>query len=183
MLGLLMNPEDKMTLNFKNAGDLIYLIGEQKDDLNQSEYLKIVHGVRQSPAPQFDLEAEYKMQSNLKNCIKDKRVLSAHDVSEGGVFQALVEAGLHNDLGFEISSVEGVRKDAFLFGENQSRVIVTIKKENQSSFEAHLKSVGQHHHLLGDTTSGSIKIDNDSFPDIEHWKEIHGSYLNKFLEN
>jgi len=183
MLGLLDNPNDKMTLNFKTEGHLIYLIGEQKDDINQSEYLKRVHGVRKSPVPYFDLDTEYKLHKAIKQVIKKQLVQSVHDVSEGGIFQTLVESGLHGDLGFEIISIEGFRKDAFLFGESQSRVIVSIRKEEQEAFEQLLKDLSQAYHHLGSTTSGSISVDQEEFPTIQSWKEIHTNSLGEILEN
>lgn len=183
MLGLLDNPNDKMTLNFKNEGDLIYLIGEQKDDINQSEYLKRVHNERMSPVPHFNLETEFKLQESIKELIKNKAILSAHDVSEGGIFQTLVESSMHNELGFDIKSLDGFRKDAFLFGESQSRVIVSVSPGNKDKVESMMNKNGQTFKLLGKTTGGTIVIDAESFPEIADWKKMHSVGLSEFLEN
>jgi phosphoribosylformylglycinamidine synthase II len=95
MVGLLENVDDKMTMDFKQAGDVIYLIGISRDDINSSEYLHKIHGVEYSPAPYFDLEEEFSLQRKIEKLIKEKLVVSAHDVSEGGLFVTLTESGFN----------------------------------------------------------------------------------------
>jgi phosphoribosylformylglycinamidine synthase II len=91
MVGVLDNMDDKMTLDFKTPGDVIYLIGESKNDINSSEYLHKICGVEFSPAPYFDLEKEFNLHTTISDLIKNKLILSAHDVSEGGLFVTLAE--------------------------------------------------------------------------------------------
>src|SRR6187431_2299642 len=84
MVGLLDNVDMKMTMDFKQAGDHIYLVGKSSDDINSSEYLHKIHGVEFSPAPHFDLEKEYALQQTLISLIKQGTIQSAHDIAEGG---------------------------------------------------------------------------------------------------
>src|SRR6202012_3109415 len=86
MVGVLESLEHKMTLNFKKAGDLIYVIGENRNDINCSEYLHHICGVTHSPVPHFDLDEEYTLQQTILKLISEKVINSAHDISEGGVF-------------------------------------------------------------------------------------------------
>src|SRR5689334_8499006 len=117
MVGLIDNIKNKMTLDFKEEGDVIYLLGNITDDINCSEYLHKVCHVEYSPAPYFDLEQEYKLQSKISELISKQFIRSAHDISEGGLFITLCEAGFNCELGFSIQTTSTVRKDAFLFGE------------------------------------------------------------------
>jgi len=85
MVGLVENLNKKMTLDFKNAGDIIYLLGDAKNDICSSEYLHKICGVNYSPAPHFDLEEEYILQPKVSALIQQGIIESAHDVSEGGL--------------------------------------------------------------------------------------------------
>src|SRR5215212_6412527 len=99
MVGLMENIKNKMTLDYKHAGDVIFMLGSSSNNINSSEYLHKVHGVEFSPAPEFDLEKEYTLQQKVAELVKKKLVASAHDVSEGGVFTALTESGFNRLLG------------------------------------------------------------------------------------
>ncbi len=88
-----------MTLDFKKEGDNIYLIGTSQDDLGSSEYLRTVHDIEHSPCPHFDLEEEFFIQQVTKKAIGLKLLESAHDISDGGVFAALLESAMPRGLG------------------------------------------------------------------------------------
>jgi phosphoribosylformylglycinamidine synthase len=151
-----------MTLDFKNAGDSIFLIGTSRDDIASSEYLYSYLDVKNSPAPAFDLDEEFDMQQLIKALIKNNLVESAHDVSDGGLFITLLESALPNNFGFDISTDEDVRKDAFLFGESQSRVVVSVSAENLDAFVDFIAESDVEFTNLGEVTSGEIKIDGDA---------------------
>ena len=136
MVGLLENVKDKMTLDFKEENDLIFLIGKSTDDINSSEYLHKIKGVEFSPAPHFDLDEEFALQQRLKELIQKKLIESAHDVSEGGLFVALAESAFKNNLGFDVVANDyRIRKDAYWFGESQSRVVVSVKILNEDEVQ------------------------------------------------
>ena len=90
MVGLLEDIADKMTLDFKEEGDVIYLLGKSTNDINSSEYLIKFADVEFSPAPYFDLDEEFALQQKVAELIKNKIIESAHDVSEGGLFVTLL---------------------------------------------------------------------------------------------
>ncbi|MCH5599285.1 phosphoribosylformylglycinamidine synthase subunit PurL [Niabella ginsengisoli] len=179
MVGLLENIEDKMTLGFKQEGDAIYILGKQNDDINSSEYLYHVHGVTKSPAPYFDLEEEFELQQLVTKLISQKLINSAHDVSEGGVFVNLCESGFVNGLGFSVSHIAGLRKDAFLFGEGQSRVIVTVAADKVNEFES---AVGNAPFAkVGAVTGNIINVDGQNWGDIDKWQDAYDTAIEKYL--
>ncbi|HYK56229.1 MAG TPA: phosphoribosylformylglycinamidine synthase subunit PurL, partial [Flavisolibacter sp.] len=135
MVGLLDDADKKMTLNFKNEGDSIYVIGVMRNDINSSEYLHKIKGVEFSQAPHFDLEEEFQLQQKVVELIEAGIIESAHDISEGGLFVTLCESGFTNELGFTVRTGNDFRKDAFLFGEAQSRVVVSVAPANFEAFE------------------------------------------------
>ena len=182
MLGLMEDSSHITTLSFQNEGNLIYLIGDSRNDLGSSEFLRTVHQIPVSPCPYFDLDEEYQNQQILKNLILEKSLLSAHDISDGGLFTALIEGGMANHKGFNIQSDPAVRKDAFLFGESQSRYVVTIPKENQISFESKLKHLGAPFRFLGEVTSGAMNIDHESFGEILTWKKTFENVIPSMMD-
>ncbi|HEV7780360.1 MAG TPA: phosphoribosylformylglycinamidine synthase subunit PurL [Chitinophagaceae bacterium] len=179
MVGLLEDIADKMTLDFKEEGSLIYLLGASNNDIGCSQYLSKIVGVEHSPAPHFELEEEYQLQSTLVRLIKENLISSAHDVSEGGLFVTLCEAGFNRELGFSLLTKGGVRKDAFLFGEGQSRVVVTVALENVQEFENSLK--GFPAEKIGVVTSGELVTDGDFWGTIDWWKEKYEGAIENYL--
>ena len=180
MVGVLDSLDQKMTMHFKNAGDLIYMIGTHRDDINCSDYLHSICGITHSPAPHFDLEEESKIQSSIKRLIEAKIILSAHDISEGGLFTTVLESAIRNNLGFTIESDSSIRKDAFLFGEAQSRVIVSVSSELQQIFEAETQSIA--FSKLGKVSNdGSIHIDGEDWGAISEWKNAYDTAIEKML--
>ncbi len=135
MVGLIEDTAHITTQTFKDAGDLIYIIGEAKEEFGGSELQKMVEGKIFGSAPAIDLEIEQKRQSQLLQAIRSGLVASAHDISEGGLSIALAESLFgQNQLGAKVS-IKGI-ETAALFGETQSRFLLSIKEENQAAFEA-----------------------------------------------
>jgi phosphoribosylformylglycinamidine synthase len=180
MVGLIEDVNDKMTMNFRSEGDLIYLIGKSSGDINSSEYLQKVKGVEFSPAPEFDINTEYAMQQILATVIKQGLIESAHDVSEGGLFITLLESSFNNNLGFDVvASDYNIRKDGFWFGEAQSRVVVSVKPGNEQAFK---KAMGSHpYEELGVVTSSSIEVDGQEWGRISDWKYEYNTAIEKLL--
>ncbi|MCA0398799.1 MAG: phosphoribosylformylglycinamidine synthase subunit PurL [Bacteroidetes bacterium] len=179
MVGLLDNWKEKMTLSFVEPGDAIYLIGQSTNCINSSEYLHKLHGVEFSPAPHFDIDEELALQQAVTLLIKNKLIKSAHDLSEGGLFVALTEAGFFNNLGFSIATDAAIRPDAYLFGEGQSRVIVTVSAGQESAFESALGT--QAFTNLGIVTPGELVIDGDNWGTIGFWKEKYDTAIANLL--
>lgn len=181
MLGILQDKENRMTLDFKTDGDIIYLIGECRNDISSSEYLFSFQKVKNSPAPYFDLEEEFNVQEAVKAVIKNKIVQSAHDVSDGGLFVTLVESSLPNGLGFEITSDKNIRKDAFLFGESQSRVVVSIKKEDEIKLVDELKKHNVKFSKLGSVNGKELRVDGEMIITVAEAKDLYDNSLGNLL--
>lgn len=183
MLGLLEDVSMMMTLDFKAKDDFIYLIGESVNDIASSQYLASYHNIEASPAPYFDIEKEYDMHQVVKNLIRDKLISSAHDVSDGGLYITLLESAMPNNFGFAIESDSEIRKDAFLFGEGQGRVVVSVKAENRNAFiEAMAASPTEFTYLGVVTNSGNV-VDDELYDTTAHAKSIYDYVLNSFLGN
>lgn len=182
MIGLL--PQNaQMTLDFKKESDLIYLIGESQNDISSSEYLAKYHRIKDAPAPYFDLETEQDVQNTVKNLISKKLVISAHDCADGGLFVTLLESAMPRSLGFSVSFDPGVRKDAFLFGEAQSRIVVSVPAVHNEKFLEEMSQSDTPFSMLGYVTNGEILLDGENFGDIDEFADVYDNALEKLLNN
>ncbi|HPH84901.1 MAG TPA: phosphoribosylformylglycinamidine synthase subunit PurL [Ferruginibacter sp.] len=183
MVGLLETVNNKMTMDFKQPGDLIYLVGKSRNDIGSSEYLHKIVGEDYSPCPYFDLDEEFSMQQSVLKLIESKHVQSAHDISEGGLFICLVESGFNRDLGFSVNQQEtDIRKDAYWFGEAQGRVVVSVSKDQKANFESFMGTQQTTISLLGDVTAGDIVIGNESMGHIRDWKHSYDHAITDLLK-
>ncbi|HXR83205.1 MAG TPA: phosphoribosylformylglycinamidine synthase subunit PurL [Hanamia sp.] len=181
MVGLLEDVENKMTLNFKNEGDVIYLLGKDPEDFNCSEYLHKICGIEYSPAPYFNLGEEFRVHMSVRSLIQNKIILSAHDISEGGLFINLIESGFQRNRGFAVNQqINTIRKDAYWFGEAQGRIVVTVNADAVEEFEASLNIPFE---KLGKVTSGEIKIDNQSWGNISEWKNKYDNVIANYMKH
>ena len=181
MVGLLEDISRKMTLDFKQKGDFIYLIGSSRNDIGSSEYLHKICGVEYSPAPYFDLDEEYRVQQAVRSLISGELVSSVHDTSEGGIFITLCESGFNNLLGYEVNASAGIRKDAWLFGEAQSRVVVTVNPALHEEFKRSISHSGIGVEPLGKVTGGEIIVDGDNWGNISDWKWLYDTAIEHYL--
>ena len=177
MLGIVEDKKHITSLAFKGKSDLIYLIGDSKNDISSSEYLASFHGVKESSAPDFDLDIEFDMQQTIISLIRKGTIESAHDVADGGLFMTLLESSFTNNLGFEIIGSSEVRDDAFLFGEAPSRVVVSVTETGEDNFLDALKDSKTPFMLLGHVTQGKLVVDDKDFGMVAEYKEIYNNSL------
>lgn len=182
MVGILDDFGTRTTLDYKAAGDVILLIGEQQNDIASSEYLHKIKGVEFSPAPHFKLDEEFAVQKFVTSVIKDQLIKSAHDISEGGLIVTLIEKGFHRGLGFDVAADAGIRLDAYWLGEAQSRVVVTASKEQAEA----IKQKGAANNIpvtvLGTVTSGAVKVNGADWGSIAAWKDKHDNAIGNLLK-
>src|SRR5580658_28953 len=180
MVGLLKSVQDKMTLDFKEDGDEIFLLGISGNDINSSEYLHKVRGVEFSPAPYFDIEEEVALQQKLAELISHRLIRSAHDVSEGGLFVTLAESAFTRELGFDVATGDAaIREDAFWFGEAQSRVVVSVAASGLAEFRSTLG--GFPAARLGVVTSGQFRLNGKDWGSVGDWKESYDTAIGRVM--
>lgn len=172
MLGLLDDKSLHTSLDFKFKGDLIFLLGESRDDINSSEYLASIHKIKNSPAPHFDLDEEFRLQECVSELIKNNYVNAVHDVADGGLFVSLMEMAMPRNLGFDIVTDSEIRLDAFLFGESQSRVVVGVVEDYEDEFIDLVADKGVTMTLLGHVTRGKVVVDEEHYGFMNDLKSI-----------
>lgn len=180
MVGLIEEITESMGLAFQQEGDHLFLIGQSRNDISSSEYLHKICGVELSPPPYFNLDEEKKNQDLVYQLIRSKAIQSAHDVSEGGLFTTLLESAMAGSLGFEIKTHTEIRKDAFLFGESQSRVVVSVAPNQLQAFLS--MTEGHSCEKLGQVHANTIQIDGDDWGPIQVWKTAYDEAITLKLQ-
>jgi len=181
MIGVVEDKKFITTLSYKAKGDLIFMIGANRDDISSSQYLVNIHGIFNSSTPHFDLEEEYANQKQVQMLIREGVLNSAHDLSEGGLWVGLLEKGFASGLGFDITLPAEYRKDAVLFGEAASRILVTVSEENKDKFIDLMMLNGCDFDLLGHVTKGSIRVDDEDWGNVSDFQNIYDNALGTVL--
>lgn len=183
MIGILESKKLQTTLDFKTEGDIIFLLGTSRNDINSSEYLYSWCGVKNSPAPFIDLTEEKALQDLVSRLIRMGLLQSAHDVSDGGLFISLLESGMPRQLGFTIETDEDIRKDAFLFGEAQSRIIVSVSPEKLDAFVEVVADSDVDFTNLGTVGGNVIMIDGEDFGAVHEFGKQYQDALGTLMES
>jgi phosphoribosylformylglycinamidine (FGAM) synthase-like enzyme len=178
-IGELKSNKSYTTRAFKEKGHMIYLIGRSINDISSSEYLRVIHNIEKSPAPFIDIEFENRLHKAVKGLIENHLIISAHTVSEGGLFFSLLESAIIKGYGFDITSPAEIRLDAFLFGESQGRVIATVSPALETEFIDFMLQQDFPFSALGHVTKEELRIDDNSYGFIGEYIELYNSVIKK----
>lgn len=161
MIGIIDNEDFVVTPSFKDDGDLILLLGQTRGHVGGTELLSSIYGITAGEAPPIDLEFEVLMQRALLRLTMQRLIKSAHDLSEGGLAVALAESCIHDKLaprGARISFITDKRPDFLLFGEDQSRIVITVAPSSLRPCEILLSSFNVPYQVLGEVEGRSLEI-------------------------
>ncbi|OQX54429.1 MAG: phosphoribosylformylglycinamidine synthase II [Candidatus Omnitrophica bacterium 4484_213] len=193
MVGLIEDADRYVTQEFKNVGDLIVLLGENKPDLSGSEYLYLIHKQKKGN-PQIDIEKEKAVQEVCLEAIKSKIINSAHDCSEGGLAITLAESCISEAermLGAVIKldglKERDIRLDEVLFAETPSRIVVSISKDKLRVLEQIAEKYSISYQVLGNVSGKRLTIEYKGTPIIDFplstlsntWRNAIPSRLNE----
>jgi phosphoribosylformylglycinamidine synthase len=182
MLGLIESLQHITTMEFKSVGNLIVLLGKVSSDLSGSEYLKLFYGINGPDAPFIDLDYEHRVQKACICSIKSGLLNSAHDISDGGLAVCIAECCIASGLGADIKIDEELSLDKLIFGESQSRIIVTVDK----SMISRLKDIALVHQIdlmiLGKVVLENLKINSVINLSVEKMRDGYQESLRKIIE-
>jgi len=179
MVGLLEDARMYLTQGFKDAGDIIVLLGETKEELGASEYLALIHGMEKGMPPALSLETEKKLHELMLEALP--LLKAAHDCSEGGLATALAESAISGNIGAEATIKREIRKDALLFGESASRIIVSLKSGNIRKLEELASKWGVPFAVLGKIGGERLKINKEIDLPVKELKDIYRNSLKEHM--
>lgn len=160
MVGVIQDASNVTDMGFKDDGDVIVLLGESRDEIGGSEYLKIIHGIIKGRPPMIDMKMEIRIQQAVLEAFEAKIVKSAHDCAEGGLSVTLSECCLQGRIGAKCTCQPTIDSVSLLFGESQSRVVVSVSSANIEQFTQIIKQAGIPYEVLG-VVGGDELIIND----------------------
>ncbi len=160
VVGLVQDVNKSISPGFKKTGDLIFMIGKNKDEIGGSEYLKFCWNMEKGLPPQIDLQEEKQVHNVCIEAIEKELICSAHDISEGGLAACVAECAFFSKhlVGCTLYLQDQLRTDSLLFGESQSRIIITAKPENKDALIEIAKNRKVPIHEIGTTGGDHIAI-------------------------
>jgi len=180
MLGIIDDLNKRMTPEFKQNGDLIYLLGNNRSEVGGSELVKLYFSKITGDAPKLDLDEEVRLQIATLELIDKSIINAAHDCSEGGLAITIAEmAMLSGSLGAFIKLDNPTLEQ--LFGESQSRIIVTIPKANENKLINVLKEHNVEFFRIGEVQPNKIEFKDTFSIDVSEAKNIYYSALEQKL--
>lgn len=185
MVGLIKTSKHITTQWFKDEGDLIYLLGENREELGASEFLQIIFHQLQGAPPAVDLKFEKKLQDTLLEAIRKGIIKSAHDISDGGLAIALAECCISNNdnqIGATIMLNDKIRPDCLLFGEAPSRIIITCSPEYSDDIEKYFNKNKMPIAKIGRVGSKRLKINDYIDIPLEKLSDTYCNSMNRFME-
>lgn len=188
IVGLLDNIENRVPSFFQNEGDLVFVVGETKNEIGASHYLMVEHGLQKGLPPELDLKREKNLQQFLIAAAEQKQVSSAHDTSEGGLAVALAECCIKSSQGFgvvvdglELIRHSALREDALYFGESQSRVVISVHPNNKESVIKLAMKYDLPILPLGKVSGKELVMDKLQIP-VEKMKHVFESAIPSLME-
>jgi len=186
MVGLIKKLENITTAEFKNDGDLIYLLGEDYEEIGGSEFLKVIHNQVAGNIPKLDLQTEKDLQKLVLSLIENGLIKSAHDVSDGGILVAVAECCIINQekpIGATVNIPVKTRKDFSFFSESQSRIIVSVDKSKKESFETLTSKFFTPYNYIGETGGKNLKINEEINFSLDQLMELYYSSIPKLMDH
>ncbi|MGH7803693.1 MAG: phosphoribosylformylglycinamidine synthase subunit PurL, partial [Candidatus Binatia bacterium] len=183
MVGLLEDVTDHLTQAFRTEGDVILLAGINRDEIGGSEYLATIHGQVRGTPPWIDLRFEKRLQAFVLECARAGLVKSAHDVAEGGLAVAIAESCLAspNGLGARVEVDGSMRPDFFLFGESQSRILLSADRGDLARLRAHARRHDMALTQIGEVRGGRLEIGDLVDVAVERMREVWQGALERAL--
>jgi phosphoribosylformylglycinamidine synthase len=182
MLGVIDDLDKVIGAGFVREGDLIAIIGNDREELGGSEYLKQIFGLVTGQAPIMDLDEEQRLHKTILEAIDKRLLASAHDISEGGIAIALAEKAIvSGKFGAHVAFNKSTA--GLLFGESQSRIIVSFDAENKEEIEKICKANDIGFNLIGSVTSGKFIINDVIDTNVEELTKEYESAIPAIMQS
>jgi phosphoribosylformylglycinamidine synthase II len=158
MVGLLEDVEKRVRMPFRREGDVLAILGDTRDELGGSEFLRVLRGRDEGPCPELDLAAEKRLIDLLATLAEAGTLASAHDVSDGGLAVALAECAMTSGLGVDVALQSAIRPSAVLFGETTARALVSFGPEEERTIRKTAENLSVPFGILGRIGGDRLRI-------------------------
>lgn len=183
MVGVIDDIKQATTTAFKDSGHDIFLVGNIKDEIGSTEYLKAIHNLVAGKIPAIDLEMHKRIIGFVLAAIEEGLVQSAQDISDGGLAVALAECCFKNKIGATITVDSDLRPDSLLFGETQSRVIISALPEHEQRIARLVKIHRVPIIKIGNTGGTNLKINELIDLPVDKLNKIYEDAIPRLMEH
>ena len=181
-IGLIKNYTKMITMNFKKKDSYIYVIGKTHGHISQSLFAREILKNKKGPPPEVNLFNEKNNGITLLEIIDKKLVLSAHDISQGGILVNLTEMCISGKMGAKIKSPKSlINLSEYFFGEDQGRYIVEIEKQNIDKFIKILNKNSVFFELIGTTQNENLSLDSEFDISVNELSKYNDSWFKKYI--
>ncbi len=172
-----------ITMDFKQTGNIVYVIGKTEGHLDQSIFAKEILSEKKGPPPSINLFNEKNIGETILNLIDNKLVQSCHDVSLGGILIAVAKMCIKGQKGIKMHSFkELVNKFEYFFGEDQGRYVIEIESSNVNKVNDLLKKNSVHFDDLGIIEENNLSFNGELNLPIEDLTKTHKYWLKGYME-
>jgi phosphoribosylformylglycinamidine synthase len=181
LVGVLQDASKRVTMKFKDAGDVVILLGETADELGGSEYLSIQHGVIAGAPPALVIEDELAIHRALLDAVEAGLIKSAHDCSEGGVAVSLAECAIAGGIGASVALDDDLAPAISLFSETQGRVVLTCAEQDAEALTDMLVSHDVPFSVIGEVGGERLVIEDKLDVALSALAEAWGPTLERLV--
>ena len=180
-VGLINKISKPVGIKFKDAGNIIILVGKTFGHLEQSCFMRENYSINEGLPPEVNLLNEKNNGEAVLDLIKKNLVMSVHDISDGGLILALCEMSMESDYGVKIEKSNKLRNiNEFFFGEDQGRYILEINQQNLKKIELILNNNNIYYEKLGVTQKKYFEIENELKIDINDLFKVNNHWYNNY---
>ena len=182
-VGLINKLECMMTMNLKEIGSSLFVIGKTQGHLHQSEFYKEVLSIRNGPPPEVNLFNEKNNGMIINKLINKKLVNSVHDISTGGILLSLSEMCILGKIGAKIKIPQNnINLHEYLFGEDQSRYLIEINKKNKDEVSKILEENSIYFELLGKTQTDDLELSGKFKLSLSELSKLNSSWFKNYFK-
>ena len=183
-IGLIKNYKDMLTMDLKEFGNLLFVVGKTEGHIDQSVFAKEILNERKGPPPEINLFNEKNNGVTIIKLIKDKLVESVHDVSLGGIITGIAKMCIKARKGAKIYKYKGLLdKFEYYFSEDQGRYIIEVKKDNIEKVKKILDNNSNHYDLIGEVIKDNVEIDDEPTLSVDKILELNKNWLKNYMLN
>ncbi|MEO0327729.1 MAG: phosphoribosylformylglycinamidine synthase subunit PurL [Pseudomonadota bacterium] len=180
-VGLIEDANQMTRIGTMHEGDVVFVIGTEASHLGQSLYLREILGIEDGPAPGVDLLTERMRGEFVRAAIRSGNITACHDISDGGLAITLAEMCMAADKGMALD-LSSNHMHAALFGEDQSRYVLTVDKDYAQMLAANAEDSGVFFQQLGMVASDRLTIGKSLSLSVEEMKTAHESWFPDFMD-
>ena len=183
-VGLIKDYRNMITMEFKKNGNIVYVIGKTEGHLDQSVFAKDILNEKKGPPPSINLFNEKNIGETILELIKNKLIVTCHDISLGGILTAVSKMCIKSKKGLKINSLKGLtNKFEYFFGEDQARYIIEVPMENVEKLYEILNKNSVHFDDLGVVQENTLNFEDDINLPIEELSDTHKYWLEEYMDN